>query len=116
MVLGDSHARSYYAGLGNSFPDVEFIFYEFSGCRFYSVEFTEKYPKKNLDDKCRQTRKEAFSELRGKPDTLILSQNWGGGSGEALVSELDGREVHFTDTQGYASFVSNEIIRLKREF
>lgn len=110
-VIGDSHLRAYYEGLRTEYPQINFIVHEYGGCEFYSDRY---YGDTMVDvDKCLRMREEAWREIEGTTNTVILGQHWYANFTETQISR-DGFPPHkFHDFEHYVNFVTGEIIRLR---
>ena len=115
-VIGDSHARQYFAGFKVIFPTVNVRFFHFSSCPFFSPEFARDfsdYPDPKLYDQgCRSQRRAAFAEISESGDaTVIVSQFW---VNFPLLSEATGAKHTPADLPAAARFAASELARLKK--
>lgn len=110
VVIGDSHARHYVAGLQRIFPDESFIVFESGACDFYSLSMVK--PKDVDDQRCQAARQEAFSYIKKHRVPVLVSQIWY----SSFRTELsDGESIHtFESVEEFVEFVSKEISKLRK--
>jgi len=112
-VLGDSHARHYFAGFQSTFRRYHVTTFTRSACSFSSLEYVK--PKKVKNKNCTRTRERAFKEIKNQEGgVVILAVNWEGGNfSDGVVSLKTGEKIKFKNSKDYAKFVAAEIEILK---
>jgi peptidoglycan/LPS O-acetylase OafA/YrhL len=112
VVMGDSHAKAYFAGMAMHLPARHLIFFESSACPFFSPDKTRDYGAElaQYDEPCRTTRRMAFDEIRATGADVVVAQNW---FVMNMVSESTSERWEFTDYTRWAEFVGQELARLK---
>jgi len=107
-VIGDSHARSLYAGLIAAFPGVNFIIYAPDGCGFYSTRYLASSV--STDSNCRTLRASAYKEISRSDAPVIIFQLW---SFYARLPHYPedgvGISIQSADALAFSSFVSKQI-------
>jgi hypothetical protein len=115
-LIGDSHARQYFAGFKASFPSLNTRIYHFSSCPFFSLEYTRDFRnydnRKLFEDGCRASRRSAFEEIKNTRALVIISQFW---VNFPLVSEWTSQRLTPTDADATTTLVGDQIAELKRE-
>jgi peptidoglycan/LPS O-acetylase OafA/YrhL len=114
IVIGDSHALAYFAGMRRDLPDRRLIFFESSACPFFSPDKTRDYGAAlaQYDQPCRSTRRLAFDEIRVSGADVVVAQNW---FRMDMVSEVTTDRWVFTTDAGWARFVGEELSQLKAD-
>jgi peptidoglycan/LPS O-acetylase OafA/YrhL len=114
VVMGDSHSRAFYAGLTRVFPKLHFVFFESSGCQFFSWKFTRHFEDLGYDQRCRDARRLAFEEIRKGTKAVILGQNWA--LKGSIYEEIDdpSKTLLLADNNEAIEFYAREISQLKK--
>lgn len=113
IVMGDSHARAYFAGMSRLLPDRRLIFYERSGCPFFSVDKTRDYGELvDYDAPCRAARDQGFEEVRQTGADVVVAQNW---FVVDMVSLTTPERWEFATNAEWATFAATEVDRLQSE-
>ena len=116
IVIGDSHARQYYAGFLKALPDLNVQFFEFSSCPFYSPTYTRDFrthPDPILYDKgCRQMRATAFKAIRSARVPVVIGQYW---DIYPMIDEITGQKRQLESAEDLATFAASELVKLKRD-
>lgn len=95
-VLGDSHARSLYAGLQSVFPDTRFMFFAPDACPMYDLD-PEAGQRSSHVPRCEAGRSEAYALLQSDPAPVILLQHWSntmGGEFNQRRAEVANTKIH----------------------
>lgn len=114
-VIGDSHARAYYAGLRALYPARPLVFFTANACLIFSERLSADWLESNpMGDECAATRGAAFEALRALPDNsfdLVIAGSW---AATDLIDKQSGEVIRFTpdDDTAFAAAVSGEVRRL----
>ena len=113
VVIGDSHALQYFAGLATHLPDRRVMVFESDSCPFFSFDKTREFIEPALmsyDQPCRDTKHRAFDFIRTLDGDVVLAQNW---SKYPMVAEDAAGRWRFTLDADWASFAGRELQALK---
>jgi peptidoglycan/LPS O-acetylase OafA/YrhL len=117
IVIGDSHARQYYAGFLKALPDLNVQFFEFSSCPFYSPTYTRDFsdhPDPVVYDKgCRERRATAFKAIRSARVPVVVGQYW---DIYPMIDEITGQKRKIESAEDLADFAASELAKLKHDF
>ena len=112
VVMGDSHALQYVAGLKKALPDREVMVFESDSCFMFSFDKTRLFPadQADYDPPCRATKEAAFAAIRRTNADVIVAQNW---SKTPMESETTPEHWSFRLDADWARFAGRELQGLK---
>ncbi len=94
-------------------PDRHLIVYESAGCPFFSIATTRDFlGRPAYDESCRETRRQAFDEIRATGADVIVAQSWWN---MPLTSETASETWSFDSDAEFADFAATELQRLKAD-
>ena len=113
IVMGDSHGRAYFAGMVTHLPTRRLVFFESSGCQFFSLESTRDFGAlaAQYDAPCRTTRKQAFNEIRATGGDVVVAQNW---RAILMISESTSESMSLPPRDAFTDFIRDELEQLKK--
>lgn len=108
-VLGDSHAKAFYAGLSESFPSINFVFFAANSCPMFSMTYiAASAPGAEM---CKSTKAKAYAEIKAKPSDVILIQNWSMYS--YGMKTADDVRLKFHNDATFAAFAADQLSDMK---
>lgn len=114
-VIGDSHARTLYAGLKLEFPDINFVVFSPPACALYSTRYFVERSSRHREP-CRMARPSIFAEVAAAPAPVIIFQHWRiYRAAEHAPLKHAGKSLRLPDSHRFAVFVAEQLAHLKAD-
>ena len=111
-LIGDSHARAYYAGLKVAFPDVNFVIYGPNSCPMYTATMSQFDV---YTDACLAARKLAFEEIARTPGPVFMAHHWAARMASPHRVNASDVPLEFGEDIGrFAAFVLEQVDDVER--